>query len=44
MLINCIAYENGQRLAQLEPPDISDYLGRPNGFVWVALKEAAEAR
>ncbi len=43
MLINCIAYENGQRLAQLEPPDISDYLGRPNGFVWVALKEATEA-
>ncbi len=42
MLINCIAYENGQRLAQLEPPEISDYLGRPDGFVWVALKDATE--
>lgn len=43
MLINCIAYENGQRLAQLEAPEISDYLGRPDGFVWVALKDATDA-
>ncbi len=42
MLINCIAYENGQRLAQLAPPEISDYLGRPGGFVWVAMRDAGE--
>ncbi len=40
MLINCIVYENGQRVAQLAPEDISDYLGRPGSFVWVALKDA----
>lgn len=43
MLINCIAYDNGQRIARLEPAEISDYLGRPEGFVWVALKDATEA-
>ncbi len=41
MLINCIAYENGQRAAQLEPSDISDWLKRPDGFVWVALRDAS---
>lgn len=43
MLINCIAYDNGQRIARLEPAEISDYLGRPEGFVWVALKDATDA-
>lgn len=43
MLINCIAYKNGQRLAQLEAHEISDYLGRADGFVWVALKDATDA-
>lgn len=42
MLINCIAYEDGQRLELLEPDRIPDTLGRPGGFVWVALKEASD--
>ncbi len=42
MLINSIAYENGQRVAQVAPEDISDYLDRPGGFIWVALKDATE--
>ncbi len=43
MLINCIAYEKGQRVAQIAPEDISDWLHRPDGFVWVALKDATAA-
>lgn len=43
MLINCIAYQKGQRAAQLAPSDISDWLKRPDGFVWVALKDASAA-
>lgn len=42
MLINSIVYENGQRFAQLAPEQISDYLGRPGSFIWVALKDATE--
>lgn len=41
MLINCVAYENGERLvANLKVEDISAYLKRPGCFVWVALQDA----
>jgi magnesium transporter len=43
MLVNCVAYENGRRLGDIEPQEISDYLKRPGCFVWVALKDATEA-
>ena len=40
VLINCVAYENGTRLADLAIEEISDYLARPECFVWVALADA----
>ena len=40
MLINCVAYELGTKLADIAVADIGDYLARPGCFVWVALKEA----
>lgn len=40
MLINCVAYENGTRLADLPVEEISNYLARPGCFVWVALRDA----
>lgn len=40
MLINCVAYENGSRLADLSVEEVSDYLAKPNCFVWVALRDA----
>ena len=43
MLVNCVAYEDGRRLGDIEPNEISDYLKRPGCFVWVALKDATEA-
>lgn len=39
MLINCVAYENGHKLADIQTTDISDYLSRPGCFVWVALRD-----
>jgi magnesium transporter len=42
MLVNCVAYENGSRLADLSVEEISDYLAKPNCFVWVALMDASE--
>jgi magnesium transporter len=39
MLIRCVAYQNGERLADIEPNEIHTYLGRPDCFVWVALFE-----
>ena len=40
MLINCVAYQNGSKLADIPVAEISDYLARPGCFVWVALKDA----
>jgi magnesium transporter len=40
MLINCVAYEHGSRQADLSVEEISDYLERPDCFVWVALRDA----
>jgi magnesium transporter len=42
MLINCVAYENGAKLADIPVARISDYLARPACFVWVALKDATD--
>jgi len=39
MLISCVAYENGRKLADIPIEDISEYVKRPNCFVWVALFE-----
>jgi magnesium transporter len=43
MLINCVAYEHGAKLADVDVARIGDYLGRPECFVWVALKDASDA-
>src|SRR3954470_14810104 len=37
MLINCVAYQLGRKIADIPPADISDYLKKPDTFVWVAL-------
>lgn len=40
MLVNCYAYQEGKRVAdQVKPADIGRYIGRPECFVWVALKD-----
>lgn len=43
MLINCVAYQNGQRLSDLTIEEISDFIERPECFVWVALRDASDA-
>jgi magnesium transporter len=43
MLINCVAYENGRKLADVAVEDISEYLARPGAFVWVALRDPTDA-
>ena len=39
MLVNCVAYENGHKIAEMPIDQISDYLAKPGVFVWVALFE-----
>jgi len=42
MLINCVAYQNGVKLADLPIDEISDYLEQTDCFVWVALRDATD--
>ena len=39
MLVSCFAYQNGRRIAEIRPEDISKYVSKPECFVWVALKD-----
>lgn len=39
MLVTCVAYQNGQRLADLTIDQIREYTSKPDCFVWVALKD-----
>ena len=39
MLINCAAYENGKRVGDITAEQISEYVKRPECFVWVAIKD-----
>jgi magnesium transporter len=42
MLVNCVAYQEGRKLGDIDPAAISDYLSRPGCFVWVALKDPTQ--
>ena len=40
MLINCVAYQDGAKLADISVDHISEYVSLPGCFVWVALADA----
>ena len=42
MLVNCVAYQEGRKLADIDKREISEYLARPGCFVWVALRDATD--
>ena len=39
MLVNCVAYQEGRKIADIPKEAISEYVKRPDCFVWVALKD-----
>jgi magnesium transporter len=39
MLVNCVAYQEGRKLADIQPREIHEYVRRPECFIWVALYE-----
>jgi magnesium transporter len=39
MIVNCVAYQNGLKLADIPFTEIRNYLSKPDCFVWVALKD-----
>lgn len=43
MLVNCVAYQNGRKLADIAIEDISEYVSRPDCFVWVAAADPPDS-
>ncbi len=43
MLVNCVVYRDGSRLADIPAAEISNYMAQPGCFVWVALHDATPA-
>ena len=43
MLVNCVAYQDGRKIGDIRKEEISDYVRRPECFVWVALKDPTAA-
>jgi magnesium transporter len=39
MIVNCVAYDRGQRLSDIALTDVRSHLDRRGCFVWVALKD-----
>jgi magnesium transporter len=39
MLIKCVAYENGRKIAAIPASEIHNYVCRPGCFVWVAMRD-----
>ena len=43
MLVNCVAYQSGVKLAEIPLSAVSDYVSRPECFVWVAIRDPEPA-
>src|SRR6185436_5482460 len=43
MLVNCVVYQEGRKLADIKQSEIHDYLAKPGCFVWVALRDTTDA-
>jgi magnesium transporter len=41
MLINCVVYQQGRKVRDITIEEISEWIGRGDSFVWVALKDAS---
>jgi len=39
MLIRCVVYQKGKKIADIEPQQIHEYVAKPDCLVWVALYE-----
>ena len=39
MLISCVLYRDGRKVADIPTDQIHEYIGQPNCFVWVALRD-----
>lgn len=39
MIVNCVSYQRGEKVADIPVTEVRDHLARPGCFVWIALKD-----
>jgi magnesium transporter len=42
MIVNCVAYADGRRVADIDLEAVSDYVAKDGHFVWIGLHEPSE--
>ncbi|HEY8068029.1 MAG TPA: magnesium/cobalt transporter CorA [Burkholderiales bacterium] len=42
MLVNCVVYQEGKKLADIAQSEVRNYLSKPGCFVWVALRDTTD--
>ncbi|MDQ6618830.1 MAG: magnesium/cobalt transporter CorA [Pseudomonadota bacterium] len=42
MIVSCVLYEQGRKVAEIPPEDISEYITREHAFVWVGLVDPTQ--
>ena len=42
-IVNCAAYADGRRVADIDLEAVSDYVAKDGHFVWIGLHEPSEA-
>jgi len=42
MLVNCVVYQEGKKLADIAKSEVHAYLAKPGCFVWVALRDPTD--
>ncbi len=42
MIVNCVAYQDGRKLADISREQIASHVSHPERFVWVALKDPTD--
>lgn len=42
MIVNCVAYQHGKKLADIPAENVHDYLAKPGCFVWLALQNPSD--
>ncbi len=43
MLVTCVVYRDGRKVAEIPKEDISEYVAQPDCLIWVALADATPA-
>jgi magnesium transporter len=42
MLIDCVAYQNGQKIASVSLDEVQSYMKQPDCFIWASFQDSTD--